>query len=78
MALIIPLDIEDKPKDCLIELRDIVEGGVITEIFRGRCQPGLHEIPFDPSAVTGLEAGLYALHITIDGYTETFPIQYMP
>lgn len=75
----IPIAIEEYAKECLVELLAL-DGSPIAEIHRGRLEAGLHEIRFDPSAPEGdgLDAGVYVIRATIDGRSETFPIQYMP
>ena len=75
----IPFFIEETARECAIDLRDLSLEQVIAEIFRGRCEPGLHSVEFDPGSIDGgLPAGLYIITLTIDGATEAYPVQYMP
>ena len=75
----IPFSVEDSTKECLIQLRDIVDNRVVADIFHGRCDPGVHAAQFDPQSVQGgLEAGYYALYVIIGDEVESYPVQYMP
>ena len=75
----IPISVGNIAKDCLIQLRDIYSGSVVTEIFHDRCEPGIHTVEFDPQKVDGgLEAGLYMLYVKIGDEEEAHPLQYMP
>lgn len=75
----IPFSVEGSAKDCLIQIRDLVDNRVIADIFHGRLEPGVHSAEFDPQEVfKGLDAGYYALHLLIGDEVESFPLQYMP
>ena len=77
--MIIPLHIDQHPKECRIELRGLYDGRLVAEVFHGILEPGVHNIPFDPQRLpTMLEAGIYTLRVTIDGETEFHPFQYWP
>ncbi len=79
MSITIPFSVEDTPKDCLIQLRDLSGDYVITEIYHAQCQPGIHTVEFDPGKIHGgLEAGIYLLTVTMDGDLKSYPLQYMP
>jgi hypothetical protein len=79
MSLTIPISIEDKPSELVVELRSLVDGRLIAPIYHDNCQPGIHTIEFDPRSVPGgLEAGIYGLRVAIDGEAKVYPIQYMP
>lgn len=78
-GMIIPLHIDQRPKECRIELRGLYDGRLVAEIFHGTLEPGFHNIPFDPRRLSGgLEAGIYTLRVSIDGETEFHPFQYWP
>lgn len=79
MKITIPFSVENEPTDCSIDLRDLSDGYTIFEVFRGRCEPGIHSVEFDPGSVpNGLEAGLYLLHVKIGNNHYRYPVQYMP
>jgi hypothetical protein len=79
MCLTIPISIEDKPRELIVELRSLIDGRLIAPIFHDSCPPGIHNIEFDPKIVPGgLEAGIYGLRVAIDGEAKVYPIQYMP
>lgn len=79
MCLTIPISIEDKPRELLVELRSLLDGRLIAPIFHDHCQPGIHNIEFNPKTINGgLDAGIYGLRVAIDGEAKTYPIQYMP
>jgi hypothetical protein len=79
MSITIPFSVEDSPKDCLIELRDLSGDVVITEIYHGFCEPGIHNVEFDPAKIQGgLEAGIYLLTVSMGGDSKSYPLQYMP
>jgi hypothetical protein len=79
MSLTIPISIEDKPRELIVELRSLIDGRLIAPIHHGNCSPGIHTIEFDPNDVPGgLEAGIYGLRVAIDGEARVYPIQYMP
>jgi hypothetical protein len=75
----IPFSVEESVKDCLIQIRDLVDQHVVADIFRGHCEPGVHAAEFDPQQVFGhLDAGYYALYVVIGDEIHTYPVQYMP
>lgn len=75
----IPFSVEDSTKDCVIQLRDLVDQHVVADIFEGRCEPGVHKAEFDPQKVFGgLDAGYYVLYVMIGDDVHTYPVQYMP
>jgi hypothetical protein len=79
MNITIPFSVEDTSKDCLIELRDLSGERIITQIFQGNCQPGIHSVEFDPGKIQGgLDAGLYLLTVSMGGDSKSYPFQYMP
>ena len=79
MSITIPFSVSNGIKDCCIELRDLAEGRVVTEIFHAPCPPGLHSVEFDPENVEGgLDAGLYVLYVKIGEEAESYPVQYFP
>ena len=79
MSLIIPISIEDKPSELVVELRSLVDGRLIAPVYHNHCAPGIHNIEFDPKTIAGgLEAGIYGLRVSIDGEEKVYPIQYMP
>lgn len=79
MSLTIPISIEDRPRELIVELRSLVDGRLIAPIFHDHCPPGIHNIEFDPKTIAGgLEAGIYGLRVAIDGEAMVYPIQYMP
>ncbi len=79
MSITIPFSVEGSEKECLIQLRDLADRVVVTEIFRGNCLPGVHRVEFDPDGIPGgLDAGIYILHVMIGSDDETYPLQYMP
>ena len=79
MTITIPFTVEGEPSECSIELRDLSDSVLISEIYKGVRQPGAHSIDFDMDSLNGsLDAGIYILHVTIAGRTATYPLQYMP
>jgi hypothetical protein len=79
MSITIPISIEERPSDLLVELRSLSDGRLIAPIYHDRCEPGVHTIQFDPASIPGgLEAGLYGILVAIDGESKIYPIQYMP
>jgi len=75
----IPFSVEDTAKDCVIQLRDLVDNRVVADIFHGRCEPGIHTAEFDPQEVLrNVDAGYYALYLIIGDEVHTYPVQYMP
>ncbi|HVZ38563.1 MAG: hypothetical protein JST22_02205 [Bacteroidetes bacterium] len=75
----IPFSVDGSEKECLIQIRDLVDNRVVADVFHGRCQPGVHSAEFDPKVVfDGLDAGYYALYLIIGDEVESYPLQYMP
>lgn len=79
MIYTIPFSVDDKAQDCLVELLDLSQQNVIAELHRGRYEPGIHSVKFDPATINdGLEAGVYIVRLTIGERSEAYPLQYMP
>ena len=79
MMMTIPFSVEDTGKDCVIQLRDLVDNRVVADIFHGYCEPGVHTAEFDPQEVLGdVDAGYYVLYLIIGEEVHSYPVQYMP
>ena len=79
MTYTIPFSVENEPCECIIEILDLPQREIISEIFRKTCKPGRHTAEFDPNKLDSqLDAGVYILRLTIGESVEIYPLQYMP